>query len=192
MVFSPRVLRVNTIRCRLGVHAFVQQTAHIARVSDLTSSTILHYFSCSFHSSIPNLQMAKTSRIFLLTCLVTLSSLSSLLANPMQEALNSVHCVLRGIKFKVRVTGCYEREVSVNSCLGTCLSFSTPTGYNYNQVESCTCCQQVKTKKVDVGLWCKDKNNPSKDVRYFHQIETATECACASCWCCWAIALSLL
>lgn len=125
--------------------------------------------------------MAKTSRIFLLTCLVALSSLSSLLANPMQDALNSVHCVQRGYKFKVRVTGCQEREVTVNTCLGTCLSFSTPTGHNYNQVESCTCCQPVKTKKVDVGLWCQDNNNPSKLVQYFHQIETATECACTSC-----------
>lgn len=125
--------------------------------------------------------MANTSRMFLLMSLVALSSLSSLMANPMQDALNSVHCVQRGYKFKVRVTGCQEREVTVNTCLGTCLSFSTPTGSRYEQVESCTCCQQVKTATVDVGLWCKDSNDPSKLVKYFHKIETATECACASC-----------
>lgn len=134
--------------------------------------------------------MAKTSRILLLTSLVALCLLSSLLANPMQDALNSVHCVQRGLKFKVRVTGCQEREVAVNTCLGTCLSFSTPTGDGYKQVESCTCCQQVKTKTVRVGLWCQDKNDPSKLVEYFHPIETATACACASCWCCWAKVLS--
>lgn len=147
---------------------------------------------CFLHSLIPNLQMANTSRMFLLVSLVALSSLSSLMANPMQDALNSVHCVQRGYKFKVRVTGCQEREVTVNTCLGTCLSFSTPTGSRYEQVESCTCCQQVKTATVDVGLWCKDSNDPSKLVKYFHKIETATECACASCWCCWAKILSYL
>lgn len=99
----------------------------------------------------------------------------------MQEALDSVHCVRKGYKFTVRVVGCQEREVTINTCLGTCLSFSTPTGSKNDQVESCTCCQQIKTEKVDVGLWCQDKSDPSKLVQYFHQIETAKECACASC-----------
>lgn len=130
--------------------------------------------------------MAKTSRILLLTSLVALSSLSSLLANPMQDALKSVHCVRRGIKFKVSVTGCQEREVAVNSCLGTCLSFSTPTGDDYKQVQSCLCCQQVKTKTIHVGLWCQDKNDATKLVEYFHPIETAITCGCTSCWRCWA------
>ena len=125
--------------------------------------------------------MAKTSRMFLLISLVVLSSFPSLLANPMQTALNSVHCVRRGYKYTVRVTGCQEREVAVNICVGTCLSFSKPTGSRNEQVESCTCCQQIKTERVDVELWCQDKSDPSKLVEYFHQIETATQCACASC-----------
>lgn len=80
-----------------------------------------------------------------------------------------------------QVAGCQERSVTINTCLGVCLSFSTPTGANYKQVESCTCCRQIKTEKVDVGLWCQDKADPSNLVKYFHPIETATECACASC-----------
>lgn len=169
----------------ISMHAFVQQIVPIARELATLPSLQVHFynnhFSFSLHSLIPNLQMAKTSRIFLLTSLVVLFSLSSLLANPMQDALKSVHCVLRGYQFKVSVVGCQEREVSVNTCLGTCLSFSTPTGQGYKQVESCTCCQPIKTKTVDVGLWCVDKNDASKFVEYYHQVETATECACASC-----------
>lgn len=84
-----------------------------------------------------------------------------------------------------QVAGCQERSVTINTCLGVCLSFSTPTGANYKQVESCTCCRQIKTEKVDVGLWCQDKADPSNLVKYFHPIETATECACASCWYSW-------
>ncbi|KAL9958676.1 hypothetical protein ACROYT_G035725 [Oculina patagonica] len=133
------------------------------------------------YSSIPKLQMAKTSRMFLLVSLVVMPSLSSLMANPMQTALNSEHCVQRGYNFTVRVTGCQEREVQVNSCLGTCLSLARPTGSRNELVESCTCCQQIKTEKVDVGLWCQDKSDPSKLTKYYHKIKSATECACASC-----------
>ncbi|KAJ7357834.1 Gremlin 2, DAN BMP antagonist [Desmophyllum pertusum] len=125
--------------------------------------------------------MTKTSRILLFMSLAVLSSLSNLMANPMQAALASVHCVRQGYEFTVKVTGCEERKVTINTCLGTCLSMSTPTGPNNEQVKSCTCCQPIKTENVDVELWCDDKNNPSKRIKYFHKIETTTECACASC-----------
>lgn len=84
-----------------------------------------------------------------------------------------------------QVVGCQQRSVTVNTCLGTCLSLSTPTGLtgtSYHQVKSCTCCQPIRTEKVDVGLWCQDNADPSKIVPYYHPIETVTECACASCW----------
>jgi len=130
--------------------------------------------------------MAKNSGMFMILSLAIASSLSSSAANPMQTALNSVHCVARGYTFTVKVAGCQERSVTINTCLGTCLSLSTPTGTKYEQVKSCTCCQQIKTEKVDVGLWCQDKSDPSKMDMYYHQIETVTECACASCWCSWS------
>ena len=127
------------------------------------------------------LQMESVSRMFLVVCLVSLCLLPSLMANPMQAALDSVHCVRRGYTFAVKVVGCQERKVTVNTCLGTCLSFSTPTGPKYEQVESCTCCQPIKTEKIDVGLWCQDKSDPDKLVKYYHKVESVTECACASC-----------
>lgn len=129
--------------------------------------------------------MANHSRRLLFLSIAIVCSVSSAAANPMQDALRRVQCVARGYTFTVKVAGCQERSVTINTCLGVCLSFSTPTGANYKQVESCTCCRQIKTEKVDVGLWCQDKADPSNLVKYFHPIETATECACASCWYSW-------
>ena len=127
--------------------------------------------------------MTKTSRMLLFMSLAVMSSrsLSSLMANPTQAANDSVHCVRSGYEFTVKVTGCEEHNVTINTCLGTCLSKSTPTGPNHEQVVSCTCCEPIKTENVDVELWCDDKNNPSKRIKYLHTIETATECACTSC-----------
>ena len=140
---------------------------------------LLSLFYAAF--KILKLQMESVSRMLLVLCLVSLCLLPSLMANPMQAALDSVHCVRRGYTFAVKVVGCQERKVTVNTCLGTCLSFSTPTGPKYEQVESCTCCQPIKTEKIDVGLWCQDKSDPDKLVKYYHKVESVTECACASC-----------
>lgn len=132
------------------------------------------------------LQMASNCRLFLIMYLVSLCLLPSLLANPMKAALASVHCERKGYTFPVKVVGCQERMVTVNTCIGTCLSFSTPTGSNYEQVESCTCCEPTKTTTIDVGLWCQDASNPGSFVKYFHKVKSATECSCASCWWSWA------
>ncbi|KAM7442408.1 hypothetical protein ABFA07_008641 [Porites harrisoni] len=128
--------------------------------------------------------MAENTKMFLIACMVVACFPSTSSTNPMQQAIKSVHCVIRGYTFTVQVVGCQQRSVTVNTCVGTCLSFSTPsglTGTKYYQVKSCTCCQPIRTAKVDVGLWCQDNADPSKMVRYYHPIETVTECACASC-----------
>lgn len=114
---------------------------------------------------------------FLLAAVIITSTHGS----PMKEALDSVHCVLRGYNFKVKVAGCQPRIVAINTCMGTCLSFSTPSGQDYKQVPSCTCCRDIGQKKVDVGLWCEDPNNSANLVQKFHTIMTATDCACAKC-----------
>lgn len=132
--------------------------------------------------------MANCSTSVLILSLVIVSSLhSSLNSNPMEAAIKSRHCVARGFVMKIKVVGCQERLVLINSCLGTCVSYSTPSGSRYEQVKSCNCCQQIKTKKVDVGLWCRDRRFPSKIVlyRYYHTVESVTQCACVSCWCSW-------
>ena len=103
--------------------------------------------------------------------------------NPLQEALNSVHCEMRAYTLRVEVVDCQPRDVTINACIGTCLSYTAPGRSGNTLVNSCTCCQPTDTKSVSVGLWCKDPKNPSGSlVEYYHTIKSATECSCISCW----------
>ncbi|KXJ29715.1 hypothetical protein AC249_AIPGENE20838 [Exaiptasia diaphana] len=114
--------------------------------------------------------------LFMTLCFTSLGAAR----NPLQEAYANIKCVLTGYTHTVQVHNCQPHSVKINICQGTCMSASTPTGGNYEQVSMCTCCRQTQTKTISVGLWCQ-KNPSSKMHRYFHPIESATECSCTLC-----------
>ena len=113
--------------------------------------------------------------------LVVAIALNSTNGSPMDDALKSVHCELKGYKFTVKVVGCQPRAVEINICVGTCLSFSTPSGPAYSQAARCDCCRVVAKKEVQVGLHCKDPNNSANLRKKYHTIKSATDCACVKC-----------
>ena len=62
-----------------------------------------NYSFLAFSLSLPKLQMAKNSRVFLIVSLAIVCLLSFSAANPLQAALDSVHCESKGYTFTVKV-----------------------------------------------------------------------------------------
>lgn len=97
----PHVFRTLYEACQIITRCYLW-----SKYTDHATCQMQHfklYFFFLFSFSLPKLHMAKNSRIFFILSIVIVSSLPRSEANPMQEALDSVHCVVRGYTFAVKV-----------------------------------------------------------------------------------------
>lgn len=98
--------------------------------------------------------------------------------NPYAETLQKRRCQLNSYKVQIRIANCQARDVWVNTCVGTGISYSSPTGPNYQMSHSCESCRIMEYADVDVELPCLDNG---KLVSKFHRIRAAKSCMNIAC-----------
>ncbi|EDO44194.1 predicted protein [Nematostella vectensis] len=118
------------------------------------------------------------NHVLLLTFLLIVATTTSR-GNPFKIAYANQQCKLSGYTMEVTVHSCQPRKISVNTCVGTCVSSALPAA-GLRIEPACTCCQEIESHEVEVGLWCQASPNSAWTQEY-HVIKTATKCACRPC-----------
>ena len=126
-----------------------------------------YYIFCDLEFYYTNRKMK--SQILLLQTILLLISVSCSQAHVVHKEV----CEPRPSRVSVKVVGCEERTVDLNTCAGTCLSEESFQG------NVCWCCKPVKKASRLVDVLCKsgDTVYKHKQVMYEHE-----ECSCSRCF----------
>lgn len=110
------------------------------------------------------------SRALLLRAILLLVIVAS---GQVQGKAHKEECAPVPSDVKVKVLGCQERTVKLNTCAGLCLSEESERG------EACWCCKPVKKDPVEVEIMCTHGNSAyiRKEKVYKHD-----QCACSRCF----------
>ena len=114
---------------------------------------------------------------FILVCLMVMSTLVS--ANPYQEALKNVRCILKSYRVAIEQPSCERKEVWLNTCVGVCIGSSVPNvNAAYNMMSTCDTCKIHESVEVYVELFC--RGNAGTYTKY-HRVMSASSCHCSRC-----------
>ena len=120
----------------------------------------------------------------IIALLLTFSSLVK--AGPYTDALSKSKCSLLGYKLPIEEPGCHKTEVLVNSCVGACVSASTPSSELHTFETVTQGCKVTERVNVHVKLKCAADDGSTYEK--FIQVRSATHCGCHLCaWCIWSV-----
>ncbi|XP_057305206.1 uncharacterized protein LOC130642138 [Hydractinia symbiolongicarpus] len=112
--------------------------------------------------------------LFLITLLVP-----GTMAGSYETALQKQKCQLLGYKLTVRIPGCKETVVHINTCFGACISLAAAFKANFRFGHIQNCCKVKQYVTVKVRLECPVVNNKLQN--YYHPVRHASVCSCTRC-----------
>lgn len=104
--------------------------------------------------------------------------------SPLDIATRKQKCNLQAYRVPIKVHGCVETSILVDSCLGACLSIhcpreeaTTPSHVKFHNFSNC--CHVTEAVNVTVLMKCIDSFNSE----YFisHIVQSAKACSCQKC-----------
>ena len=94
------------------------------------------------------------------------------------DAKTQQKCELQGYRLPIKVNGCLQTSVDINTCYGTCRSYDAPLQSDYSMKTSCPKCSVESYVVIIVQMQCFDSKKMFKN--HYHSIRSATSCLCKS------------
>ena len=92
------------------------------------------------------------------------------------DAKREQKCELRGYRLPIKVHGCLETSVDINTCYGSCRSYDAPLQSDYSMKTICSKCSVDNYVVLTVQMQCFDSKKTFR--KYYHSIRSAKSCSC--------------